>query len=123
MKVKVVLGNLLLGSVFVIGLCQASHRVDERVGFSDGLDDETGYPMMTPSTSLEDLQAVLLEGGNTPAEGEDVLTLLRFEKNTKKARKEVRKISPRTDAQVEADATAIKRAKGYGAIKNKNATS
>jgi hypothetical protein len=109
MKIKVVLGELFLGSFLLVGFCQASDRFDDS-------GDETGLPMMTPSPSLENLGEALLED-------EFTLTSLRLNKVSTDKKRKIGKISPRTDAQVEAEEAAIKKAKGYGAIKKKHSTS
>ncbi|NCP62815.1 MAG: hypothetical protein GW748_05830 [Alphaproteobacteria bacterium] len=88
----------ILGSFFIIGLCRASLIVSE----SDG---ETGQPMMTPSPSFEDLSG---EGGS--------LTPLRSEKIKKELAKKFANISPRTVEGVNAEAAAVKKAKGHGSI-------
>lgn len=105
MKIKVVLGELFLGSFLLIGFCQASDRFDES-------GDETGMPMMTPSPSLENLEETLLEG-------EFTLIPLRLNKVSTDKKRTIGKILPRTDDQVEAVEAAIKKAKGYGTIKKK----
>ena len=94
----------ILGSFFVIGLCRASLIVSD----SDG---ETGQPMMTPSPSFEELSG---EGESfTPLRSEKIKK--EFE-NRKELAKKFFNISPRTVEGVNAEAAAVKKAKGHGSI-------
>tara|TARA_R110002095_G_scaffold169351_2_gene147042 strand:- start:2786 stop:3142 length:357 start_codon:yes stop_codon:yes gene_type:complete len=113
--------KIILSSFLFVGLCQGSHALDGADGSDNESYESAGYPM-TPSPSLELLPTI------TENEGDDIkpLRFTRLRKTNKeksprdKLRKERKTSSPR-EAEALAEDEAIKRAKGRGGIKKKDA--